>query len=115
MPFLIKTLVSALLIASASEIGKRTSWGAAIVASLPLTSLMTIIWLYVDTGDIAKVRDLSIGIFSAVVPSLLLLLVLYFLLKWEVRFWLALSISCVVMVASYALYVSALKRIGISL
>ena len=64
-----------------SELAKRSSfWGAAL-ASLPLTSLLAFVWLYLDTGDIQKVSSLSQGIFWLVLPSLLLFVVLPLLLR----------------------------------
>lgn len=113
--FWIKTITSALVIAGVSEIGKRYSWFAAVLASLPLTSILAIVWLYLETNDPTKVRSLSIGIFWAVIPSLLFFVVLYFSLKHEMQFWRALLVSSVVMVAGYFFYTLLLRRLGISL
>ncbi len=101
------------MIAGISELGKRFTWMGAILASLPLTSLLAFIWLYQDTGDIQKISDLSKGIFWAVLPSLLFFLILPFLLKQGMKFWMALSVSCVVMIFAYALYTWALKKWGV--
>ena len=79
MQFVIKIIVSALIIAGVSELGKKYTPVAAILAALPLTSILAIIWLYRDTKDVEKVSNLSTGIFWAVLPSLLFFLP--FLLK----------------------------------
>ena len=113
--FFFKILISALVVAAVSELGKRFSWLAAILASLPLTSLLAIVWLYRDTGDVQKIIELSKGIFWAVLPSLLFFLILPILLKYGVRFWAALTISCLLMFLGYAVYSWTLKRLGVAL
>ena len=86
MNFLLKTLLTALLVAGISALGKRYTALAAILASLPLTSMLAMTWLYADTRDNQKIIELSKGIFWAVLPSLLFFLTLPVLLKWGVRF-----------------------------
>ena len=76
----IKTLLSAILIVAIAELGKRSSfWGAAL-ASLPLTSLLAMIWTYLDTRDTAQIAATASSIFWLVIPSLLLFLLLPLLL-----------------------------------
>ena len=113
MAFLIKVLISSVVIASASEIAKRSTFMAAILVSLPITSILAILWLYHDVRDPHKVIDLSIGIFWAVLPSLIFFLILPLALKWGLRFGWAMIISSLVMAASYAVYVAILNRFGI--
>lgn len=113
MEFLIKVVISALLVAAVSVVGRRSSAIAAILASLPVTSILALTWLYLDTKDVGKVRELSLGIFWAVLPSLLFFLALYTLLKFEMQFWWALVASCGVMIVSYSVYLVILKRFGI--
>ena len=52
MYFLVKTLISAVLIAIISEVAKRNPSMGALIASLPLVSIIAIIWLWRDTADI---------------------------------------------------------------
>jgi hypothetical protein len=112
--FLIKILVSALIIAGVSELGKRFTLVGAILASLPLTSILAMIWLYRDTGDSQKIMDLSRGIFWAVLPSLVFFLVLPVLLKNGMAFGVAMTLSSIIMFLAYTVYVFALGKIGIS-
>jgi len=111
---LIKVLITACLIVGISELGKRVSWLAAILASLPVTSILAMIWLYWDTRDPGKVADLSYGILWAVLPSLLFFWVFPLLLKAGLRFPLALSVSCFIMFVAYTVYILALKRLGVT-
>ena len=115
VPFLVKVVVSALVIALVSELGKRFTLFGAILASLPLTSILALTWLYVDTRDEQPVIALSVGIFWAVLPSLLFFLVLPVLLRSGVAFTPALLVSCVVMAVGYGLYAVLLRQFGIEL
>lgn len=113
MPFFIKIVLTSLIIASVSEIAKRVSWIAAILASLPLISILAMIWLYIDTKDIQKIIALSHGIFWDVLPSLLFFVVLPMLLKQGVGFPLALFLSIAIMFLGYTIYALLLGTLGI--
>ena len=64
MQYALKVLISALMIVAISEIAKRSSTLGAIIASLPLTSLLAFLWLYGETGDTAKIAELSQAVSS---------------------------------------------------
>ena len=55
---IIKTILTAMIIVGISEIGKRYTTFAALLAALPLTSLLAMIWLYTDTKDAERIADL---------------------------------------------------------
>lgn len=99
--YIIKVIISALVIVAVSEIGKRNSFWAAVVASLPLTSLLAFVWLHVETGDADRIAELAQGIFWLVLPSLVLFLLLPVLLRAHWGFWPSLAVSCVVTAAAY--------------
>lgn len=115
MFFILKVFLSALIIAGVSELGKRYTFAGAILASLPLVSVMAIIWLYAETKDVDKVVSLSNGIMWAVLPSLLFFVALSQLLGKGVKFASAMTISCMVMVFGYSVYGFILRRFGIEL
>ena len=56
--YTVKALVSALIIVLITEIAKRSTWLGALVAALPLTSLMAFVWLYWETGDAPRIASL---------------------------------------------------------
>ena len=112
MQFIIKIIVSALIIASVSELAKRFTPLAAILASLPLISILAMIWLYRDTHDVQKIIDLSQGIFWAILPSLLFFIVLPLLLKLGLKFSLAMFSSSIIMFIGYAVYGFILNKLG---
>ena len=113
MYFILKTLVTALVIVGVSEIAKRWTPVAAILASLPLTSVLAMVWLYHDTHDSAKIIELSNGIFWAVLPSLLFFITLPVLLKMGVKFGFAMVLASAVMFVGYTIYVGLMKKIGL--
>ncbi|MFT5171039.1 MAG: hypothetical protein ACI9BD_000811 [Candidatus Marinamargulisbacteria bacterium] len=104
MFFAFKIFLSAFIIAGVSELAKRVTWIAAILASVPILSILALIWLYVETKDVQRVIDLSNGIFWAVLPSLLFFVVLPLLLRQGVGFPISLSISILIMASGYGLY-----------
>ena len=113
--YAVKIGVSALLIVGVSELAKRSEFLGALLASLPLVSLLAFVWLYLDTGDAAKIAGLSTGIFWLVIPSLLLFVMLPILLKTGMGFWLSLGLSCAATAAAYLLMVQGLKMLGIQI
>lgn len=87
----------------------------AILASVPLVSVLAMMWLYVDTKDIEKVIALSSSIFWLVIPSLVLFFTLPMLLKNDINFYLSISLSVVVTIISYWIMISVLNQFGIKL
>ncbi len=79
--YILKFTISALLIVAVSEVSKRFSLVAGILASLPIVSVLAMIWLYIDTSSVEKVTKLSTSIFWMVLPSLSLFIMLPVLLK----------------------------------
>lgn len=116
MPALLKILLSALIIFAVAEISKRSSIFGAIVASLPLVSVLAMIWLWHDTRDVTKIATLSQGIFWLVLPSLTLFALLPpLLLRWKLGFPLALGIACAATVVAYLLMIFILRRFGVEI
>src|SRR5215217_2729645 len=111
---IIKYAVSAAIIAAVSEISKRTTLLVALLASLPLTSLLAFIWLYSDTHDNGRVAALSNNIFWLVLPSLVLFIVLPPLLR-RFSFYPALGLAVAAMLLANGAMVGVLSRFGIKL
>jgi len=105
----LKVLLTSVLVISASEAAKRNVIIGAVLASLPLTSLLAMIWLYVDTRDPEKVAALANGIFWLILPSLTLLLVLPILLRKGVPFVPSILISIALTATSYFAMLGLLK------
>lgn len=112
---IVKLAVTAVLIVVISEIAKRSSFIAAILASVPLTSVLAMIWLYVETEDVETIADLATGIFWLVIPSLVLFVTLPVMLRAGLHFYLSLPLSIAFTVAAYFLMVLVLRKVGIEI
>lgn len=113
--FILKFSISAALIVAVSEVSKRSSFLGGLFASLPLVSVLAMIWLYRDTRDTGKVAALSTSIFWLVLPSLALFVALPFLLKRGFTFWPSLALGVGAMLACYGATALALNKFGIKL
>jgi hypothetical protein len=112
---IIKAALSGAIVAAVSEVARRyPGWGG-LLASLPLTSLLAIIWLWRDSHDPEKVAALAGSVFWFILPSLPMFLVLPALLRSGVGFWLAMTIWIAGMLALYALWFWAAPKVGIRL
>ena len=105
---IIKTLLSALIITAVSEVAKRSPAFAALIASLPLVSVLGMLWIYNETNDIPRLAAHSEATFWFVLPSLPMFLVLPFMLRHGVGFYLALALNCVMTALLYL----AMVKIG---
>lgn len=111
--YMTKVIVSAVLIVAISEVAKRSSVLGAILASVPLVSVIAMIWLYHETGDTAKISALASSIFWLVIPSLALFISLPVLLKAGFGFYLSLFVSIGVTILCYYAMLTALKFAGL--
>jgi hypothetical protein len=113
--YAVKVVLSAGIIVAVAEVAKFNVTLGALIKSLPLISILAMIWLYVDTRDTAKIAELSTGTFWLVLPTLPMFLVLPALLKHGLGFYSSLAISIVVMALCYAAAVPLLARFGITI
>lgn len=113
--YIAKILITTVSIVIISEVAKRSSFVGALLASIPLVSVLAMIWLYVDTNDVVKVSSLASSVFWLVIPSLSLFVSLPLLLKAGVSFYTSLSISIVITICCYWLLITILSYIGIKL
>jgi F0F1-type ATP synthase assembly protein I len=111
----LKVLISALIVVAVSEIAKRSTLFGALVASLPLTSILALIWLYQDTKDVNRVATLSGEILWLVIPSLILFIALPLLLKRGVAFYPALGAAAVCTALGYFAMSMLMRRIGVQI
>jgi len=111
----LKALLSGAIIMAVSEIAKRSPAFGALVASLPLVSLLAIIWLWRDTGDTKRIADQAEATFWYVLPSLPMFLALPSMLRSGMSFWWALLASCALTVVLYLATVIVAARFGVRL
>jgi hypothetical protein len=112
---LIKAAISGVIVAAVSEIARRhPGWGG-LVASLPLTSLLAMIWLWRDSGDAERVAGLSVSTIWFFIPSVPLFIALPWLLRSGVGFWAAMAMVVAGTLALYAIMFWAAPRLGLKL
>ncbi|WP_374578981.1 DUF3147 family protein [Phenylobacterium sp.] len=111
----IKALLSGVIIAAVSEIAKRSPGFGALVASLPLVSILGMIWLWRDTADPQRMASHAEGTFWYVLPSLPMFLLIPVLLRRGVAFWPALALGCTLTIALYFAMTWIGPRFGLKL
>ena len=114
MYIVIKTLISALIIVAVSEIAKKYTWTAAIIVSLPVTSLLAFVWLYWDTKDYQKVIDLSYSTLIMTVPSVVFFIILPTLLKFKQNFIFSIIVSIISTAIAYAIFMYIIKKFNLN-
>jgi hypothetical protein len=111
--FVFKAMLSGLLIAAISEIARRSPGVAALVASLPLISILGMIWLWRDTGDTARIANHAEATFWYVLPSLPMFLLVPWLIRSDIGFWPSLAIGCLVTIGLYLILVWLAPRFNL--
>lgn len=111
----IKAGLSGIIIAIVSEVARRyPGWGA-LIASLPLVSILGMIWLWRDTNDVTRMAAHAEATFWFVLPSLPMFLLVPFLLRSGASFWLALLLGCGLTMLLYYLMTIIGPRFGLQL
>lgn len=114
-PIVAKALLAGAMIAAIAEIGKRLPATAAIVASLPLVSVLGMIFLWRELPDAENMARHSWATFWYVLPSLPMFLVIPVLLRNGVSFWAALALGCALTVGLYLAMMHLGPRLGLRL
>lgn len=104
MRFVIKIIITAIIVALVAEAGKRTIIVAAILASLPITSILSIIWLYGDTSNLDQTAELARSIFWSVLPSLVFFVAYPQFVKFGFHFKASLFYSTLITAGAYLIY-----------
>ena len=113
--FLMKALLSGVLVATISTVAKRyPGWGG-LIASLPLVSVLSMLWLYGETRDTGRVAELSLGAFWFFLPSIPMFLLIPWLLRSGWTFAATMAIACLTTIMLYVAMSWVAPRLGISL
>lgn len=113
--FIIRALLSGLIIAAIAVIGRKAPALAAMVASLPLISIIGMIWLWRDTGDTKLLADHAEATFWYVLPSLPMFLAVPWMLRTGLNFWIALAAGIALTFVLYLLTIGIAARFGVRL
>jgi len=110
-----KALLSGVIVMVVSELARRSPALGALVVSLPLVSVLGMIWLHQETHDAARVADHAQATFWYVLPSLPMFLVLPALLRHGLAFYPSLALCLGMTMLLYLAMVFGLARFGITL
>lgn len=113
--YVIKLFLTAGIIVIISEISKKLPLLGSLIASLPLISVLGILWMYGETKDIDKIASHAFGTFWYVIPSLPMFLTLPYMLKKGFSFSLSMSAGIILTIVLYILMTKGLARFGINI
>jgi hypothetical protein len=111
--FVLKCLVSGVLVGVVSTVARRYPGVGALIASLPLVSVLGMMWLWRERPDAANMAAHAQATFWYVLPSLPMFLLIPALLRRGAGFWPALAAGCLLTIALYAAMTVAGRRLGL--
>ena len=111
----IKAAISGVIVASVSEVAKRYPGFGALIASLPLVSVLGMMWLWHDKPDVPNMAAHVEATFWFVLPSLPMFLLMPWLLRSGVSFWATVAIGCALTILLYLGMTWLGPRIGLRL
>jgi len=111
----IKAALSGIIIAVVSEVARRSPTLGALIVSLPLVSILGILWLWRDTGDAQRIATHAQSTFWYVLPTLPMFLVMPAMLRGGFNFWLTLAACCALTFALYLVTIWVLGKFGVAL
>jgi hypothetical protein len=110
---LVRAAISGVVIAVASELARRSTLLGAVVISLPLTSILAIVWLYRDSRDTDEIASFAWSILWIIPPSLVFFVVLPLSLGRGLAFAPALLLAAGATLAAYGAWVAAGRALGV--
>ena len=110
--FIIKTIITAIIVVTVAEVAKRSSLLAGLIVSIPLTSFLALIWLYWETKNNQKIIELSNSTLLMVIPSITFFIFLPLFLKFNIPFVISMLISVSLTALSYWVFINILTKIG---
>ncbi len=113
--FVIRAILSGIIIALIALVGKRAPAAGALIASLPLISILGMIWLWRDTADTKLLADHAEATFWFVLPSLPMFLLIPSLLRNGFGFWPALAAGVILTISLYLITILIAARFGVRL
>ena len=108
-----KALLSGLLVAIAATIARRQPALGSLIVSLPLVSVLSMIWLWRDGVTNEAMARYVGGTFWFFLPSMPMFLIIPALLRRGIAFWPALGIGCAITILLYLMMIAIAARFGL--
>jgi hypothetical protein len=108
-------VLSGLIIAAIALVAKRSPAAGALIASLPLISILGMLWLWRDTHDAELMASHVEATFWYVIPTLPMFLLIPMLLRQGWNFWIALCAGCILTFLLYLASIGIAARFGVRL
>ena len=102
--FIVKVAVSAVIIAGVSELAKRMPSLGGLIAAMPLTTLLVLIWLFAGTGDYQLAHTFTRSVLYAIIPTIFFFITALYLFKRGTSFIIILLVSFVVFLGAAAVH-----------
>lgn len=115
LAFLTRMLLSSIIIAMISLIARRNPGVGALIASLPMVTTLSIIWLWHDTSDSKLIADFMTTNLIYWIPSVPMFFVMPYMLRHNAGFWASLGASVVLTFGCYMLTTIIAARYGVKL
>lgn len=109
-----KYFLTAAMVVLISEIAKRSNKLGGFIAALPLVTLLTLTWLYIEDQSEEKIANHAYYTFWYVIPTLPMFLLFPYLLP-KLGFWMTMGLSIAVTVICFGLFALLMKNFGVQL
>ncbi len=113
--YITKLIITTLLIVLISEIAKRSSLVGALLAAIPLVSILAMTWMYVDTNSSINAVEFSNRIVWLIAPSMTLFIAFPVLIKKGLGFYSSMGISIMMTIFAYYSVIFILDKFGVKL
>ncbi len=111
---ILKYAITALLVVVISEIAKRSDRLGALIASLPLVTVLTLCWLHLERQPSEKIANHAWYTLWYVIPTLPMFAIFPIILP-RLGFWPSLGASMALTVVCFVLFAQIVGRFGIKL
>jgi len=109
-----KYLITALIVVAVSEVAKHSDRLGAMIAALPIVTLLTLIWLYAEGQPTSKISNHAFYTFWYVIPTLPMFLAFPYL-QAKIGFLLSLLACIALTTACFTVLLFSMRRLGINL
>jgi len=113
--YIVKLFLTSVIIVLISEISKKLPLLGSLIASLPLVSVLGMIWMYGETKDLVRIANHAEGTFWYVLPSLPMFLLMPWLIRKGISFPISLSAGIALTGLLYVITTKILAKFGMNL